>query len=75
MAQNFWIAIMAWSACFAVTVLVSLMTAPKSDSELEGLVYGLTKVPHEPNVPWYKRPVTLAFIVGAALVMLNIAFR
>jgi SSS family solute:Na+ symporter len=45
MAQNFWIAIYAWSVCFVVTILVSLVTAPKKDEELRGLVYGLTEIP------------------------------
>src|SRR5277367_6334732 len=73
MAQNFWIAIFAWSACFLVTLVVSLMTAPKAESELHNLVYGLTKIPHE-DVPWYKRPTPLAVIVIAGLVLLNILF-
>ena len=47
MAQNFWIAIFAWSTCFLVTLLVSLMSAPKAEAELHNLVYGLTKIPHE----------------------------
>jgi SSS family solute:Na+ symporter len=34
MAQNFWIAIFAWSTCFVVTIVVSLATAPKAESEL-----------------------------------------
>src|SRR6478735_1796470 len=29
MAQNFWIAIFAWSTCFVVTILVSLATRPR----------------------------------------------
>ena len=49
MAQNFWIAIFAWSTCFLVTVLVSLASRPKPESELHNLVYGLTNIPHEPN--------------------------
>jgi solute:Na+ symporter, SSS family len=73
MAQNFWIAIFAWSTCFLVTVLVSLMSAPKAESELHNLVYGLTKIPHE-QVPWYKRPAPLAVIVITALVLLNLLF-
>lgn len=73
MAQNFWIAIVAWSACFLVTLAVSLMSAPKAESELHNLVYGLTKIPHE-QVPWYKQPAPLAAIVIAALVLLNLAF-
>ena len=47
MAQNFWIAIFAWSTCFLVTILVSLMSQPKPESELHNLVYGLTDIPHE----------------------------
>ena len=35
-----------WFAC-VVTVVVSLATKPKPDSELAGLVYGLTEVPSE----------------------------
>src|ERR1700691_4471831 len=31
MAQNFWIAIFAWSTCLGVTILVSLMSAPKAE--------------------------------------------
>jgi SSS family solute:Na+ symporter len=75
MAQNFWIAIFAWSACFLVTIAVSLTGKPRPDSELTGLVYGLTKIPHEGGVPWYRRPVPLAFIVGGVLILLNVWFR
>ena len=39
MAQNFWTAIWAFSACFLATVGVSLATKQqKSDEELTGLV-------------------------------------
>jgi SSS family solute:Na+ symporter len=74
MAQNFWIAIFAWSTCFLVTILVSLVTAPHPDSRLRGLVYGLTELPTEEGVPWYKRPVPLALVVIVALVFLNLIF-
>src|SRR5580693_8201252 len=70
MAQNFWIAIFAWSTCLAVTILVSFLSQPKAESDLHNLVYGLTAIPHE-DVPWYKRPAPLAAIVIAALVLLN----
>ena len=49
------------------------MSAPKAESELHNLVYGLTTIPHE-QVPWYKRPAPLAVIVIAALVLLNLLF-
>ena len=74
MAQNFWMAMLAWAVCFAVTLLVSLATKPKAETELHGLVYGLTPIPHDPSEPWYRRPGPLALIVGAALVVLNIVF-
>jgi SSS family solute:Na+ symporter len=73
MAQNFWIAIFAWSACLIVTASVSLMSIPRAESELQNLVYGLTRIPHE-DVVWYKRPTPLALIVIAGLVMLNVIF-
>jgi SSS family solute:Na+ symporter len=74
MAQNFWMAIFAWSVCFIVTILVSLMTPAKPESELRGLVYGLTDVPNDALEPWYRRPLVLAAIVGVALLALNAIF-
>jgi SSS family solute:Na+ symporter len=74
MAQNFWIAIFAWSVCFVVTILVSLVTAPKKDEELRGLVYGLTEIPTDAHEPWYRRPLPLAAVVSIALIVLNVIF-
>ncbi len=74
MAQNFWIAIFAWSTCFVVTILVSLASRPKRDEELRDLVYGLTDIPHDRDLPWYKRPLPLAAIVSVALIGLNLLF-
>jgi SSS family solute:Na+ symporter len=74
MAQNFWIAIFAWSTCFLVTILVSLVTAPHPEARLRGLVYGLTELPSEEGVPWFKRPLPLALVVIVALVFLNLIF-
>jgi SSS family solute:Na+ symporter len=74
MAQNFWIAIFAWSACFLVTILVSLATEAHAEARLRGLVYGLTDVPRETGVPWYERPVALAIVVLAAVILLNLVF-
>src|SRR5438552_3747683 len=74
MAQNFWTAIFAWSACFIVTSLVSLVTRPRADQELVGLVYSLTERPKEDRLPWYQRPAVLAVIVLFAAIVLNIIF-
>jgi SSS family solute:Na+ symporter len=74
MAQNFWIAIFAWSTCLVITVLVSLVTKPRAEAELKGLVYGLTELPNDGREPWYKRPLALACVVGIALLLLNLLF-
>jgi SSS family solute:Na+ symporter len=74
MAQNFWTAIFAWSTCFVVTILVSLITRPRADKELEGLVYSLTERPKEEHLPWFKRPEVLGVIVLLMTLVLNIIF-
>ncbi len=73
MAQNFWTAIFAWTTCFIVTIAVSLITRPRAENELVGLVYSLTERPREELV-WYKRPMVLGGIVLAAALVLNIVF-
>jgi SSS family solute:Na+ symporter len=74
MAQNFWIAIVAWSVCFLVTIVISLATRPRPESELRSLVYGLTELPRDEGQPWYRRPAPLAVAVGAACLLLNVLF-
>jgi SSS family solute:Na+ symporter len=44
MAVNMFRALWAWVACVSVTVLVSLLTKPKTAAELVGLVYGNTPI-------------------------------
>jgi SSS family solute:Na+ symporter len=74
MAQNFWTAIFAWTACFVVTIVVSLVTRPRDEKDLVGLVYSLTERPGAEDVPWYQRPTVLALIVLLAALVLNIIF-
>jgi SSS family solute:Na+ symporter len=74
MAQNYWIAIISWTVCLVVTIAVSLMTAPKAETELTNLVYGVTQIPREEDAPWYKRPGPLAVAVIVVLVLANLAF-
>jgi solute:Na+ symporter, SSS family len=74
MAQNFWTAIYAWSTCFVVTIVVSLMTRAPEESKLVGLVYSLTPKPAEEPLVWYARPASLALMVLAGTVLLNIIF-
>ncbi len=75
MAQNFWTAIVAWTACFVTTIVVSLLTRRnKSDEELGGLVYSLTPRITDHDLVWYQRPSALGVgVLGLALV-LNIIF-
>ena len=76
MAQNFWMAIVAFTACFFGTALISLATKPsRSDSELRGLVYSLTAKPRDDRqAAWYARPVPLGLFVIAITLGLNILF-
>ncbi|WP_260705454.1 sodium:solute symporter family protein [Edaphobacter flagellatus] len=74
MAQNFWTAIFAFSVNLIVTIAVSLVTKPRPDSELVGLVYSLTPKPAEHHLAWYQKPSTLAWSVLGLLVILNLIF-
>ena len=74
MAQNFWTAIFAFSINLVVTIAVSLVTRPRPEPELVGLVYSLTPKPTEHHLTWYQRPATLAIGVLVVLVMLNLVF-
>jgi SSS family solute:Na+ symporter len=74
MAQNFWTAIFAFSVNFLVTIAISLVTKPKPEHELVGLVYSLTPKPVETHLAWYQKPATLAVAVLLMLVALNLVF-
>jgi solute:Na+ symporter, SSS family len=72
MAQNFWTAIVAWTVCFVVTILVSLATRPRPAEELTGLVYSLTPKPVEEPLPWYARPSVLGATALIATIAINV---
>ncbi len=74
MAQNFWTAIFAWTTCFAVTIVISLLTKQRPDEELKGLVYALTPRQKDEGLVWYQKPAVLAVVVLTALVILNWIF-
>jgi len=74
LAQTFWTAIVAWTTCFVVTIVVSLMTRPREEQELRGLVYSLTPKPKDGDLPWYKRPVALGMVVMVLVIGLNLLF-
>jgi SSS family solute:Na+ symporter len=75
MAQNFWTAIFAFSACLLVTAAVSLVTKQnRTDDELTGLVSSLTERPKDRELTFWQRPSTLAVIVLACVIVLNVIF-
>jgi SSS family solute:Na+ symporter len=74
LGQTFWTAIVAWTTCFVVTIVVSMLTRPRPEAELAGLVYGLTPKPHDADLPWFKRPTVLATVVLTVTLLLNLIF-
>jgi solute:Na+ symporter, SSS family len=74
MAENMYRGLWSWVVCVLVTIIVSLLTRPKPETELAGLVYGITEVPSEAQVAIYKRPAFWAVAVGVVFVVLNIIF-
>ncbi|OLL14236.1 sodium:solute symporter family protein [Actinomyces oris] len=70
----------AFTVDVVITVLVSLATEPKPDSELKGFVYALTPKsertdPHLHELPWYRRPIPLGIIAGVMVIALNSIFH
>jgi SSS family solute:Na+ symporter len=74
MAENMYRALWSWIICVAVTVMVSMVTRPKPDRELVGLVYGVTELPSEEHLPMTQRPIFWAGVVCVVFVILNIIF-
>ena len=72
LAQDMYQALWSFLVCVTVTVVVSLMTKPKPDAELTGLVYGLTEVPSIGNIPLYQKPIFWAIVVSVILIIMNI---
>ncbi len=72
-SQNFYGAIVAFVADAVVTVVVSLMTAPKPERELAGLVAGVpdpNAPPKGPRPTWWESPKVLGFgALGITLVL------
>lgn len=74
MAVNMYSSWWSFVVCVSVTILVSLFTKPKPESELKDLVMGLTTLPDEGYCPWYRKPVFWAALVAVALIAINIIF-
>jgi Na+/proline symporter len=74
MAQNFWTAIYAFTACLLLTIAISLLTKPRDEKSLVGLVYALTPREVDNEAAWYKRPAPIGCAVLAAMILLNLLF-
>jgi SSS family solute:Na+ symporter len=74
MAQNMYRALWSWIVCVAVTLVVSLFTKAKPEIELEGLVYGATRIPSEQQIPLIHRPSFWAVVVAVVFLALNYYF-
>jgi SSS family solute:Na+ symporter len=74
MGQAFIVASVSWIFNFITTILVSLVTKPKPDEELKGLVYSLTEKPKYTEQKWYLRVVPLGLLLLAITIILNILF-
>jgi SSS family solute:Na+ symporter len=70
----------AFVADIVVSVVVSLMTAPKPESELRGLVYSLTPKEDRTEHPvgdeavWYRSTTLLASVAAVLVIVLNVVF-
>jgi SSS family solute:Na+ symporter len=73
-AQNMFRALWSCLICVIVTVVVSMITKPKPDSELKDLVYGLTPIPRDENVSMFHSPVFWGAVVAVVFVILQIIF-
>jgi len=75
MAQNFWLAAFAFTACFVLTLVISLATTrTKSDADLKGLVYSLTPKIKSDNLVWYQQPGVVGTILLICCIILNVIF-
>jgi len=74
MAENLYRALWAFLTTAIIIVVVSLFTKPRPVAELEGLVYGATKLPKEEPVPFYRNEYMWAVLVVVIFAALNILF-
>ena len=74
MGQAFIVASFSWIANFFTTIAVSLVTKPKPDEELRGLVYSLTEKVYGTEKRWYLKPAPLSIILLIITILLNIIF-
>ena len=74
MAENMYRALWSVIVTFIVVIVVSLFSQPRPVAELNGLVYGATRLPEEEPVPFYKNEWFWTVVAIAAFLAINIYF-
>jgi SSS family solute:Na+ symporter len=74
MAENMYRALWSVSVSILVTFIVSLFGTARPVAELNGLVYGATKLPEEEPVPFYKNEWFWFVLAVIGFFVLNIIF-
>jgi SSS family solute:Na+ symporter len=74
MAENMYRALWSVSVCVLVIFVVSLCGKARPMAELNGLVYGATKLPKEDPVPYYKNEYFWMILAIICFLALNIYF-
>jgi solute:Na+ symporter, SSS family len=74
MAENMYRALWSVIVTFIVVYVVSIFGTPRPVAELNGLVYGATKLPEEEPVPFYKNEWFWTVIAIVAFFAINIYF-
>jgi len=74
MGQAFTVAAISWIVNFCTTILVSLVTKPKKEEDLKGLVYSLTVKQYYFGNKWHQKVVPLAIVLLVVTILLNILF-
>ena len=75
MAQNFWLASVAFSTCFVLTLVISLLTSrTRTDDQLKGLVYSLTPKIKSADQPIWQRPAVAGTALLIVCLILNLIF-
>jgi SSS family solute:Na+ symporter len=72
LAQDMYQALWSCVTCVVVTVLVTMVTKPRPEAELKGLVYSLTEVAHEQHASLWHRPVLWGMVALVLLAALQI---
>jgi SSS family solute:Na+ symporter len=68
------VAAVSWIVNFVTTIVISLLTKPKPEAELKGLVYSLTEKPKYTQNRWYQNVGLLGLVLLLITVLLNLIF-